>query len=254
MQTVVLATQGLARKGALVLGSLENTSLQNMRFPSQNLHRKRHQHLFEYTHVYYLYFSICESQSTARYVYADGRAYKGNWIADSLDGEVYPQGAEARHGKAVNTSCSRNFDISCLPMKTLGRFSLPKSCHFCGLKAGWPSPWLWSLPRIPSALSTTLAGGVVSNWQTTWSQHHQCGGQESLQILLRRKLIESASPCRLLLSWRPSSPARESRPSRNSTGSGDSINLLVRHHLWQRSRSRRTELSLDATVHVKCNL
>lgn len=33
--------------------------------------------------------------SEARYVYADGSAYKGTWSADSLDGEVHPQGAEA---------------------------------------------------------------------------------------------------------------------------------------------------------------
>ena len=47
------------------------------------------------------YFDICEAckldacSSAARYVYADGSAYKGTWSADSLDGEVHPQGAEA---------------------------------------------------------------------------------------------------------------------------------------------------------------
>lgn len=36
-------------------------------------------------------YRTCE----ARYVYADGSAYKGTWSGDSLDGEVHPQGAEA---------------------------------------------------------------------------------------------------------------------------------------------------------------
>ena len=32
---------------------------------------------------------------SARYVYADGSAYKGPWSADSMDGELHPLGGEA---------------------------------------------------------------------------------------------------------------------------------------------------------------
>lgn len=34
------------------------------------------------------------------YVYADGSAYKGTWSADSLDGEVHPQGAEVESSQS----------------------------------------------------------------------------------------------------------------------------------------------------------
>ena len=33
--------------------------------------------------------------ASARYVYADGAAYKGPWSADSMDGELHPLGGEA---------------------------------------------------------------------------------------------------------------------------------------------------------------
>eukprot|EP00435_Cladocopium_sp_Y103_P060545 s25_g22.t1 len=35
-----------------------------------------------------------QKEGDGMYVYADGAAYKGTWSADSLDGEVHPQGAE----------------------------------------------------------------------------------------------------------------------------------------------------------------
>lgn len=133
-------------------------------------------------------YRTCE----ARYVYADGSAYKGTWSGDSLDGEVHPQGTEAVGWIDWNESWiiynEQSFDF--MDFFTLQHnFSISHDAV-----SARPSPRrrascmtsTWGIQRSPTE---------VGNVGTTFD--------------------ELMPGLRLLLSWKPSSLARESRSWRS---------------------------------------
>ena len=132
-------------------------------------------------------YRTCE----ARYVYADGSAYKGTWSGDSLDGEVHPQGAEA-----VGWS-------------------------------DWTESWIiynsLLISWISSHCSTISAylmmqfplGRVLADGQAAWPQREEYRGPQPKWATLVTTFDELMPGLRPLLSWKPSSLARESRSWRS---------------------------------------